>query len=68
MPRAPTQQWVSDHSGATGSATVIRATPAEGGRGECRTIQNVAQRGAQQESTTQEFCEATPGAGDWQAI
>lgn len=68
VPRAPTQQWVSDHSGATGSATVIRATPPQGGRGECRTIQNVAQRGTQQESTTQEFCEATPGAGDWQAI
>lgn len=68
VPRAPTQRWVSDHSGATGSATVLRATPAEAGRGECRTIQNIAQRGRQQETTTQEFCEATPGAADWQAI
>lgn len=68
VPRAASEQWVSDHSGATGSATVVGATPATANRGECRTVQTTAQKAGQRQTSTDTLCESSAGADDWQKI
>lgn len=68
VPSAPQVRWVSEHSGASGVSTIISAEPPSGGRGECRTVQEVAQKAGQQASDTSKHCESAPGAGDWTKI
>ena len=58
--------WVSDHSGATGSVTVVSAEKPKDGHGECRNlVQTVRQSGEAPVSETAKFCESRPGADDW---
>ncbi|MDO9712731.1 hypothetical protein [Paracraurococcus lichenis] len=69
VPRAPNQQWVSDHSDASGTVTIISATAATAKQGECRTIrEDVKAANGQRQSETSTHCETTAGAGDFRKI
>jgi hypothetical protein len=65
VPRAPAAQWVSDHSGASGSSTVISAEPATAEHGECRTVRETAKVSGQTISQDQRYCQ---DGDDWKLI
>ena len=60
---APAARWSSDHSGATGSASVVSVQPTSDG-GECRSVHEIAYVGGQEVSQDQRYCRGSGGA--WQ--
>lgn len=69
LPRAAHAQWVSDHSGATGSSAVVAVQPATAEQGECRTVQeNAAAAGQALPSKEETWCQSKAGNDDWQKI
>ena len=69
LPKAAKAQWVSDHSGATGSAAVVAVEPATSNRGECRTVEESARLpGAAPITAEKRYCESQAGANDWKEL
>lgn len=58
-----TARWTSDHSGASGSATLVSVQPASSG-GECRTVREVAYVSGKELVENQKYCR-TPNS-EWQ--
>ena len=68
VPRAPSAVWVSDHSGATGSARVVAANEQPNGS-QCRTLQeNVQLASGQNVSDENSYCNSGEGQDDWHKI
>lgn len=59
----PTTHWTSDHSGASGSATVVAAQKTASG-GECRTVHEVAYVSGKELVEDQKYCRTA--SSEWQ--
>lgn len=66
IPRAPKAEWVSDHSGARGSATIVAVEQATAEHGPCRTVAlRASLPGEEPVTQTEKYCESENGANDW---